>query len=228
MCFVIGSLCSLSVHVTWLLVRDCQVLAKSVRPVVADVPSIAPIVCFIFFFFFFSSRRRHTRSTRDWNSDVCSSDLSRDVIVVCLFVRLCRNFPSPFWFTRGLDPAAQHFSDTPCLGNTAARRERRFGIENLTDRSDAGFVQVRPKADQKVARAGAIVQVDLEPGINERPDQPGPDGSLMISRIASPEIAEILGFVIRMIAAERAQTNGGEQFFAYDLEDRIPVLLIEH
>src|SRR5207249_9566237 len=31
--------------------------------------------CFIFFFFFFSSRRRHTRSKRDWSSDVCSSDL---------------------------------------------------------------------------------------------------------------------------------------------------------
>src|SRR5207249_9039932 len=27
------------------------------------------------FFFFFSSRRRHTRSKRDWSSDVCSSDL---------------------------------------------------------------------------------------------------------------------------------------------------------
>src|SRR5690606_39973283 len=25
--------------------------------------------------FFFSSRRRHTRFSRDWNSDVCSSDL---------------------------------------------------------------------------------------------------------------------------------------------------------
>src|SRR2546421_6782801 len=30
----------------------------------------------LFFFFFFSSRRRHTRSDRDWSSDVCSSDLS--------------------------------------------------------------------------------------------------------------------------------------------------------
>src|SRR5699024_11369087 len=27
--------------------------------------------------FFFSSRRRHTRSKRDWSSDVCSSDLKR-------------------------------------------------------------------------------------------------------------------------------------------------------
>src|SRR2546422_6946185 len=28
------------------------------------------------FFFFFSSRRRHTRCSRDWSSDVCSSDLA--------------------------------------------------------------------------------------------------------------------------------------------------------
>src|SRR5690349_24396630 len=28
-------------------------------------------------YFFFSSRRRHTRSLRDWSSDVCSSDLDR-------------------------------------------------------------------------------------------------------------------------------------------------------
>src|SRR5216684_8476807 len=30
-----------------------------------------------FFVFFFSSRRRHTRCSRDWSSDVCSSDLSK-------------------------------------------------------------------------------------------------------------------------------------------------------
>src|SRR5687768_18109811 len=29
----------------------------------------------IFLLFFFSSRRRHTRCSRDWSSDVCSSDL---------------------------------------------------------------------------------------------------------------------------------------------------------
>src|SRR2546422_1768219 len=31
----------------------------------------------VFGFFFFSSRRRHTRCSRDWSSDVCSSDLRR-------------------------------------------------------------------------------------------------------------------------------------------------------
>src|SRR2546422_9284874 len=33
------------------------------------------------FLFFFSSRRRHTRCSRDWSSDVCSSDLRKDRIV---------------------------------------------------------------------------------------------------------------------------------------------------
>src|SRR2546421_9194228 len=34
------------------------------------------LVSCIILFFFFSSRRRHTRSDRDWSSDVCSSDLT--------------------------------------------------------------------------------------------------------------------------------------------------------
>src|SRR2546429_1991532 len=32
---------------------------------------------FLLCFFFFSSRRRHTRCSRDWSSDVCSSDLCK-------------------------------------------------------------------------------------------------------------------------------------------------------
>src|SRR5699024_12054790 len=33
-------------------------------------------MCGMLCYFFFSSRRRHTRSKRDWSSDVCSSDLN--------------------------------------------------------------------------------------------------------------------------------------------------------
>src|SRR5207249_7085525 len=32
--------------------------------------------------FFFSSRRRHTRSKRDWSSDVCSSDLGELIAAI--------------------------------------------------------------------------------------------------------------------------------------------------
>src|SRR5207249_5877242 len=37
--------------------------------------------------FFFSSRRRHTRSKRDWSSDVCSSDLENHLQFVVLRLR---------------------------------------------------------------------------------------------------------------------------------------------
>src|SRR5690349_24405921 len=51
-------------------------------------------VCVFFFFFFFSSRRRHTRSLRDWSSDVCSSDLgSRLLAFKKKFVSSC--LPQP-------------------------------------------------------------------------------------------------------------------------------------
>src|SRR5699024_12100141 len=36
---------------------------------------VAAMLAFLAVVFFFSSRRRHTRSKRDWSSDVCSSDL---------------------------------------------------------------------------------------------------------------------------------------------------------
>src|SRR2546429_4795406 len=42
--------------------------------------TVIPLLyCECVFFFFFSSRRRHTRCSRDWSSDVCSSDLAADV-----------------------------------------------------------------------------------------------------------------------------------------------------
>src|SRR5699024_11722326 len=37
--------------------------------------------------FFFSSRRRHTRSKRDWSSDVCSSDLDVATVIADLGAR---------------------------------------------------------------------------------------------------------------------------------------------
>src|SRR2546422_9782792 len=43
----------------------------------------------MFFLFFFSSRRRHTRCSRDWSSDVCSSDLARGevgLVVAAIFL----------------------------------------------------------------------------------------------------------------------------------------------
>src|SRR2546429_9648243 len=48
---------------------------SSTRVLVAAGYSVDIISVLCSFFFFFSSRRRHTRCSRDWSSDVCSSDL---------------------------------------------------------------------------------------------------------------------------------------------------------
>src|SRR5699024_11701924 len=46
----------------------------------------------LFLFFFFSSRRRHTRSKRDWSSDVCSSDLGRGCKLLKKGTNLLENY----------------------------------------------------------------------------------------------------------------------------------------
>src|SRR5436309_14191196 len=43
------------------------------------------------FFFFFSSRRRHTRFSRDWSSDVCSSDLRLYRVQRAIVLRIRRD-----------------------------------------------------------------------------------------------------------------------------------------
>src|SRR3989449_2821083 len=47
------------------------------------------------FFFFFSSRRRHTRCSRDWSSDVCSSDLTSSMTVHQLKDMLIEAYVTP-------------------------------------------------------------------------------------------------------------------------------------
>src|SRR6202048_266787 len=62
--------------------------------------------------FFFSSRRRHTRSTRDWSSDVCSSDLAGAVSQLLneATQRIARSSKGPFSAKRSV-ATAQMFMD---------------------------------------------------------------------------------------------------------------------
>src|SRR2546429_3615185 len=54
-------------QVTWVASPDADIIALLWSP---------DMLLDRFLFFFFSSRRRHTRCSRDWSSDVCSSDLN--------------------------------------------------------------------------------------------------------------------------------------------------------
>src|SRR5205809_1267946 len=81
-----------------------------------------------YFFFFFSSRRRHTRCSRDWSSDVCSSDLAsiacsiqtKDSLLDLLFVG-----PETYCFTAGRG-----------LGHTDHMLEVLAGVRPCRDRSE--------------------------------------------------------------------------------------------
>src|SRR5690606_40885124 len=58
-------------------------------------------------FFFFSSRRRHTRFSRDWSSDVCSSDLKKKEVFLNEFEKpvFLRTYASWLVPTEGEVPA---------------------------------------------------------------------------------------------------------------------------
>src|SRR5205809_3514833 len=52
--------------------------------------------------FFFSSRRRHTRCSRDWSSDVCSSDLKNRAPTVAAVVNTSSSDTPPLYFSKNL------------------------------------------------------------------------------------------------------------------------------
>src|SRR5699024_10844230 len=53
--------------------------------------------------FFFSSRRRHTRSKRDWSSDVCSSDLVAEMNSVNRWAAYTESEIARGWIAAGVD-----------------------------------------------------------------------------------------------------------------------------
>src|SRR5690606_21645142 len=68
----------------------------------------------------FSSRRRHTRFSRDWSSDVCSSDLRMDDAEVFgyIFHQLTRQFA----IVAGMTARTNHRGDFTALGDSFGGR----------------------------------------------------------------------------------------------------------
>src|SRR2546429_2953361 len=61
--------------------NDDSVCMASMRVHTKKSRSVSTVLGSLLSFFFFSSRRRHTRCSRDWSSDVCSSDLFAVAVV---------------------------------------------------------------------------------------------------------------------------------------------------
>src|SRR5206468_5063609 len=95
--------------------------------------------------FFFSSRRRHTRSDRDWSSDVCSSDLESR-----------RHGVGERVPARGLGVATPGVTKRArrmlALMDRARSEERRVGKEC---RSRGGAEQLKKKEEEKAGGGGS-------------------------------------------------------------------------
>src|SRR5699024_11889130 len=79
--------------------------------------------------FFISSRRRHTRSKRDWSSDVCSSDLNVD-FVAASFIREQSDVLSIQKLLEDNDAA--HIK-------IISKIENREGVDNINEILDASY-----------------------------------------------------------------------------------------
>src|SRR5690349_22186765 len=98
--------------------------------------------------FFFSSRRRHTRSLRDWSSDVCSSDLRQQVQI--LFAKAAQ---AGAWF----DPELLQIPLTEVQRWMAENRDLavyRFAVEDLY-RQQEHVLDEKGEQDRKSTRVNS-------------------------------------------------------------------------
>src|SRR5206468_5205268 len=101
-------------------------------------PSDLNISSCLFLFFFFSSRRRHTRSDRDWSSDVCSSDLAATDV---LPVAACPGGPAPGASSNGKNVSCSASESTGGKSRWKRSEERRVGKEG----GEGGWRNVKKK-----------------------------------------------------------------------------------
>src|SRR2546426_6783512 len=68
----------------------------------------------------------------------------------------------------------------------------------------------------------------FKPCVDERADQPCPDGALVIGCVARSQVAKVFRLIIRVIAAKRAQSDRSEQPISDNVEDRPPAFLFQN
>src|SRR5216683_8103832 len=120
-------------------------------------------------FFFFSSRRRHTRSDRDWSSDVCSSDLDALGGSSPIIARMLVVLPQPDSPTRPNRSPASRSKPTPCTACSSpppGRPNQTFRSRTSSRLMFGRSYRARPAAGQRTQRPppGGKVR-DLQPRI---------------------------------------------------------------
>src|SRR2546422_7504988 len=108
--------------------------------------------------FFFSSRRRHTRCSRDWSSDVCSSDL---LLPVSAPFHCDLMAPARERLARDLSGLRLHDARFPVIVNVTARPETGAEVlrRSLLDQVTSPVRWVESVLRMKELRVDALVEV---------------------------------------------------------------------
>src|SRR5699024_11411783 len=102
---------------------------------------------------FFSSRRRHTRSKRDWSSDVCSSDLSKTSTPWQVFWPITSRAPHIAPYDRQTHPSRTLMSTHDVtIPDTLARPVTAY-LDHLTIRSEERRVGNERTSEKAPCRA---------------------------------------------------------------------------
>src|SRR5699024_11460587 len=106
--------------------------------------------------FVVSSRRRHTRSKRDWSSDVCSSDLTLALSVCCewlLKVALPGDGVS-VWFSSACAMLLPH-------ANASEPQKAHTGVLAILWHSEIGRASCRDRVEVEGGRKEISTEVEL-------------------------------------------------------------------
>src|SRR5205809_4304323 len=92
--------------------------------------------------FFFSSRRRHTRCSRDWSSDVCSSDLARALPLVQFMAKTA-------WINRNERKRASVKKYAALRAELKAKKDYEIGRASCRERVENLVVGVPSRTDKR-------------------------------------------------------------------------------
>src|SRR5207302_4559382 len=120
-------------------------------------------------------------------------------------------------------PRPQDFGDCPGLRDAAARRERSIAIENFAERAEAARVNLAAeRLEEALCRFAVAVHAIVRE--RERPEQPAPDGALMISGVAIPGTTAVMAGISGFAGRETPQSMRGHETPRANVDNRLVLL----
>jgi hypothetical protein len=115
-------------------------------------------------------------------------------------------------------PSAKNFRYGPRLRNATARSERGISVEDFPKRAESvGTDKLTQRFEETQGCVAVVVNAKMREG--KRPEEPTPDGTLMIGSVPLARPTAVVALVSGLARSEAAQTVGGKQALGADVDD---------